>query len=232
MSLIACDRLTLSYDGRPVLSELSFAVEPGEYLIIVGENGSGKSTLIKALLGLKAPSAGQIVYGDGLKSREIGYLPQRIELQKDFPASVREVILSGCLNRHGLFSRYSEADRRDAAFQAERLGIAGLKNRSFSELSGGQQQRVLLARALCAAKKMILLDEPAAGLDPEATAEFYEILKKLHREGVTVVMVSHDLLAAVRYASRILRIGNGGCASFSPEEFRKTLSGSEGRACP
>ena len=157
MPLITCDRVSLSYDGKKVISDLSFTVQEGEYLCIVGENGSGKSTLIKALLGLKALSSGQITYGDGLRRSEIGYLPQKNEMQKDFPASVREVILSGRLNSRGLLPFYTKADRAEAERNAGRLGITDILNRSFSGLSGGQQQRVLLARALSATKKLILL---------------------------------------------------------------------------
>ena len=225
MALITCDKLSLSYDNRNVISNLSFSVHPGDYLCIVGENGSGKSTLIKALLGLKAPASGKIIYGDGLRNTEIGYLPQKNEMQKDFPASVWEVVLSGRLNSHGLFAFYNKEDRRIAEENLYRLGISELKNRSFSELSGGQQQRALLARALCATKKLILLDEPVSGLDPAVTSDLYAIIQKINREGITVIMVSHDLLSAVRYATQVLRLGNNGYTFSKPEEFLASLSG-------
>lgn len=223
MSLIHCDNLTLSYDSRPVLNDLSFSVEAGDCLCIVGENGTGKSTLVKALLGLKAPSKGAIVFSEGLTSTAIGYLPQRNETQKDFPASVWEVVLSGRLNGHGLFAFYSKADKLAAEAQMERLNISDLKKRSFAELSGGQQQRVLLARALCAARQLILLDEPVAGLDPVATAEFYGIVQKLKQEGMTVIMVSHDLLSSLRCATRVLWLHHDGYTLCTPEEFAERI---------
>jgi len=223
MSLIQCHNLTLSYDSRPVLTDLSFAVESGDCLCIVGENGTGKSTLIKALLGLKAPESGTITFGEGLTSTAIGYLPQRSETQKDFPASVWEVVLSGRLNCHGPFAFYNKDDRQAAERQLERLSITDLKKRSFAELSGGQQQRVLLARALCAAKRLILLDEPVAGLDPVAAAELYAIIKKLKNDGLTVIMVSHDLLSSLRYATKVLWLRHDGHLLCTPAEFAEGL---------
>ncbi len=224
MSLITCDNLSLSYDSRFVIKNLSFSVEKGDYLCIVGENGSGKSTLIKALLGLKAPSSGKIFFGEGLKENEVGYLPQRTELQKDFPASVYEVVLSGCLGAHPLFPFYKSSDRKTADENLVRLGIKDLSRRSFAELSGGQQQRVLLARALCATKKLILLDEPAAGLDPAVTAELYAIIDGLHSEGITVITVSHDLVAAISHATKVLHLSGDGYELSSPDEFLNSLS--------
>lgn len=210
MALIICQDLTLGYENTPVAEHLSFTVEQGDYLCIVGENGSGKSTLMKTLLGLRAPLAGHIRRGDGLRPNEVGYLPQQTPLQRDFPASVQEVVLSGCLARCGLRPFYSREEKALAARNMERLGIAPLARRCYRELSGGQQQRVLLARALCATRKLLLLDEPVAGLDPKATAELYGLVAGLNRaDGITVIMISHDIAAAVRYASHILHIGEG-----------------------
>ena len=219
MAYIECRSLSLSYSNTKVLSDLTFSVEKGDCLCIAGENGAGKSTLIKALLGLKAPTAGTITLSPELNTTDVGYLPQRSEGQSDFPASVWEVVLSGRLNRHGLFSFYNREDREDAARQLERLGIAHLKKRAFSELSGGQQQRVLLARALCAAKQLLLMDEPVSGLDPQATAEFYKLIGQLHSEGLTIVMVSHDLLSSLRCATRVLWLKNDGALLCTPTEF-------------
>jgi zinc transport system ATP-binding protein len=208
MPQLACQNLTLGYEGKTVVSGLSFAVNAGNYLCIVGENGSGKSTLMKTILKLKAPISGQITTGDGLEPKEIGYLPQQTVVQKDFPASVREVVRSGCLNRCGLRPFYSNSEKRMAENNMEKLGIASLAKRCYRELSGGQQQRALLARALCATHKMLLLDEPVAGLDPKATTEMYELIEKLNGSGITIIMISHDIAASVRYASHILHIGN------------------------
>ena len=210
MALITCQDLTLGYENTRVAEHLSFTVEEGDYLCIVGENGSGKSTLMKTLLGLRAPLAGRITFGDGLRKNEIGYLPQQTPIQRDFPASVQEVVLSGCLARCGLRPFYSKEEKALAARNMERLGITHLARRCYRELSGGQQQRVLLARALCATRKLLLLDEPVAGLDPKVTAELYDLIAELNRaDGITVIMISHDIAAAVRYASHILHIGEG-----------------------
>ena len=209
MALITCENLSFAYSGDTVLSGVNFAVNQGDYLCIVGENGSGKSTLMRGLLGLKEPSAGTITYGDGLKPNEIGYLPQQTDMQRDFPASVFEVALSGRLNSLGRRFFYSKADRAETERNLERIGMLELKNRCYQELSGGQQQRVLLARALGATSKLLLLDEPVAGLDPVAAVDMYNILKLINLcDGVTVVMVSHDVNAALRYATHILQLGH------------------------
>ena len=206
-ALIKCENLSLGYEGRAIIENLSFEVNAGDYLCIVGENGSGKSTLMKTLLGLQSPLAGRITSGDGLLKNEIGYLPQQTVVQKDFPASVREVVLSGCQGHLGFRPFYSKADKALAAENMEKMGITALSGRCYRELSGGQQQRVLLARALCATRKIILLDEPVSGLDPKVTAEMYDLIESLNKNGITVITVSHDINAAVKYASHILHIG-------------------------
>lgn len=209
MTLLACQNVTLGHEATEVVTGLSFTVDSGDYLCIVGENGSGKSTLMQTILKLRAPLAGQILIGEGLKQTEIGYLPQQTVVQRDFPASVREIVLSGCLNRCGLRPFFSQAERQLAEANMEKMGIAALARRCYRELSGGQQQRVLLARALCATRKLLLLDEPVAGLDPKVTGEMYALIERLNRQdGITVIMISHDIAAAVRYASHILHIGH------------------------
>ena len=207
MPQLICRDLTLGYEGKTVVSGVSFTVNAGDYLCIVGENGSGKTTLMKTILRLKTPISGQIETGDGLAPGEIGYLPQQTVVQKDFPASVREVVRSGSLNRRGLRPFYNRNEKRMAEENMERLGIASLARRCYRELSGGQQQRTLLARALCAAGKILLLDEPASGLDPEASAEMYDLIAKLNGGGITIIMISHDIAASVKYASHILHMG-------------------------
>ncbi len=208
MAILTVKDLSFAYEGRTVLEGVNFSLSAGSYLCIVGENGSGKSTLVKGLLGLKQPDGGSIVFGEGLKPAEIGYLPQQTQLQRDFPASVGEVVLSGCLNSLGRRLHYGPADRERARMNMERMGIDELEKRSYQELSGGQQQRVLLARALCATKKLLLLDEPVTGLDPVATGEMYNLIKLVNLcDGITIVMVSHDIHEAVRYATHILHLG-------------------------
>ena len=209
MAQLTCQNLCAGYDGRPVLQDLTFELLAGDYLCIVGENGSGKSTLMKTILGLQAPISGRILTGDGLRKNEIGYLPQQTQVQKDFPASVREIVLSGCQGRCGSRSFYNKEEKQLAADAMEKMQVASLTKRCYRTLSGGQQQRVLLARALCATRKMLLLDEPVSGLDPKVTAEMYALIQKLNYEdGITVVMISHDLNAALQYASHILHIGD------------------------
>ena len=209
MAQLICQDLCVGYDGKAVLQDLSFAVFSGDYLCIVGENGSGKSTLMKTILGLQQPVRGRILTLDGLRKNEIGYLPQQTQVQKDFPASVREIVLSGCQGRCGSRPFYNKEEKKLAAEAMDKMQITRLARRCYRELSGGQQQRVLLARALCATRKMLLLDEPVSGLDPKVTAEMYALIEKLNREdGITVIMISHDIAAAVKYASHILHIGD------------------------
>ena len=208
MAQITCQNLSLGYDGRILLSGLSFSVRAGDYCCIVGENGAGKTTLMKALLGLLSPAGGSITAGDGLKKEEIGYMPQQTSFQRDFPASVREIVLSGCQSRCGFRPYYGRAEKARAADAMEKMGIRHLAGRCYRELSGGQQQRVLLARALCAASRMLLLDEPVSGLDPRAAGDMYRLIDGLNkRDGLTVLMISHDIKTAVTYASHILHIG-------------------------
>ncbi len=208
MALLTVRDLSFGYDSQAILSGLNFSVNAGDYLCIVGENGSGKTTLMKTLLGLREPISGQIIPGDGLKHNEIGYLPQQTVVQKDFPASVREIVISGCQGRCGLRPFYNREERTLAEENMRRMGIENLADHCYRELSGGQQQRVLLARALCATRKILLLDEPVSGLDPKVTAEMYSLIESLNREGITIIMISHDIAAAVRCATHILHIGS------------------------
>ncbi len=208
MAQLTVQGLTLGYDGHAIVEDLDFSVNEGDYLCIVGENGSGKTTLMKTLLHLRAPMGGSIIMGEGLKENEIGYLPQQSDMQKDFPASVEEIVLSGCQGRCGLRPFYNKTEKKMAADAMEQMGITHLSKRCYRELSGGQQQRVLLARALCAAQKILLLDEPVSGLDPSVTADMYDLIRKLNRSGITIIMISHDITAALRDATHILHIGS------------------------
>lgn len=235
MSLLACRNAAFSYEGATVLSDLNFSVETGDYLCIVGENGAGKSTLLKGLLHLKKPSSGEISTGDGLRPTEIGYLPQQTAGQKDFPASVLEVVLSGRLNHLGLRPFYGAADRHDAREKLDMLGALDLEKRCYRDLSGGQQQRVLLARALCATKKLLLLDEPVTGLDPIMTADLYRVICALHDEqGITIIMVSHDVRGAIEQSNHVLHLGNRQLFYGSTEDYRNSEIGMHflgGRTC-
>ena len=206
---ILCRDLTLGYDNTTVAEKLDFSVFSGNYLCIVGENGAGKSTLIKTLLGLQKPMRGEIVWHEENRTNGIGYLPQQTDVQKDFPASVREIVRSGCLAKRGLRPFYNKTEKQLAKSTMTQLGIIHLSKKCYRELSGGLQQRVLLARALCATRETLLLDEPTAGLDPKAQTEMYDLIQNLNKQGVTIIMISHDISAAIKYASHILHIGNG-----------------------
>ena len=206
MAELSVQNVTLGYEGRPVVEGLSFTVGSGDYLYILGENGSGKSTLIKAILGLHPAMEGEIRW-EGLKPSEIGYLPQQTDVQRDFPASVIEIVRSGLISRGGLRPFYTKEEKALADANMERLGITHLARRCYRELSGGQQQRVLIARALCATKELLILDEPITGLDPAAIQDFYAMIRRLNREeGVAILMVSHDLRNAVEEAGKILHL--------------------------
>jgi len=207
MPLLKVQNLSLGYEGKRIVEDISFTVNSGDFVSIIGENGTGKTTLVRGILGLIGKLSGSIELSEGVSQSHIGYLSQKNSVSNDFPASVLEIVMSGFLNskRFGLF--YTKEQKKEATSLMERVGITKLKNAAFSELSGGQQQRVLLARALCAAKKLILLDEPATGLDPIATADFYSLLTELNKEGVTVIMVSHDVTGAMRLSSHILYLG-------------------------
>lgn len=226
MAIIECNNLSFAYDGRTVLSDLNFKVQDGDYLCIVGENGSGKSTLMNGILGLMKPKSGEIIFGDGLKSTQIGYLPQQNSAHQSFPASVFEVVLSGRLNSRGILPFYSKDDKETARNIMDSLGIMPIRNKSFMELSGGQQQRALLGRALCATKKALLLDEPASGLDPLVTRDLYGTIQNLSKDmGITIIMISHDIRVAVDYASHILHLKNRQVFYGTAEDYRQTDTG-------
>ena len=226
MALIKCENISIGYEGQTVVKDLDFQIAPGDYLCIVGENGSGKSTLVRSLLGLKNVEKGQIIYGNGLKQTEIGYLPQQTDVQKDFPASVYEVVRSGRLNSRGFHPFYTAADRKAAVEKMDLLGIRNLARQCFRDLSGGQKQRVLLARALCATKSLLLLDEPVTGLDPIVTGEFYQLIRRINREsGIAVVMVSHDIESAVKDASHILHLQETALFFGTTEEYKRSPVG-------
>lgn len=225
--LIVCRDLSLGYEGRSVLNRLNLRVRSGDYLCVVGDNGSGKSTLLRGLLGLLPPLEGSIQRAAELERGAVGYLPQQTRAQRDFPATVEEVVLSGCLNQKGPRFFYSAAQRSRALMNLGKLGILELKDQSYRDLSGGQQQRVLLARALCAASRLLILDEPVTGLDPAAAQDLYKILRYLNKEeGMAVVMVTHDLRPALREAGMVLHIGHRGIFLGTPAEY---LASSYGR---
>ncbi|MBF1272967.1 metal ABC transporter ATP-binding protein [Oribacterium sinus] len=226
MSYFSLNKIGFSYEGKVVLEDIHFSVEKGDYLCIVGENGAGKSTLLKGILGLKKPNEGEIILGDGLKRQDIGYLPQQTEAQKDFPASVYEVVESGCLNKLSLFPFYRKEDKKRVEDALRFLNIENLRKSCYRELSGGQQQRVLLARALCAGSKLLILDEPVAGLDPKAQTELYDLIDRLNKElKITIIMVSHDVKEIVQRAKHILHLAHKQLFFGEAEKYRESELG-------
>lgn len=224
--LFSCRDAALGYEHRPLVEHLNFEVHRGDYICVVGENGSGKSTLLRSMLGLVEPLSGEICC-PAQKEGGIGYLPQQTDSQRSFPATVEEVVLSGFLNRHKIHVIYSRAEKASALMNMGKLGVLELRKRCYRDLSGGQQQRVLLARALCAAESLLILDEPVTGLDPAATQELYKILRYLNeKENIAIVMVTHDLAAALREAGTVMHIGRSGWFYGTVEEY---LASNEGK---
>lgn len=225
---IVCEHVDFGYENHDAAVDLNLEICPGDYLCVVGENGSGKSTFIKGLLGLLKPTGGTLYVSEELRRGGIGYLPQQTAAQKDFPATVYEVVLSGTLSRRGNRPFYSGAEKRIAISNMERLGIAGLRGKCYRELSGGQQQRALIARALCATDRMLILDEPITGLDPAATQEFYQLIRRLNRdENITIVMVSHDIRNAINHADHILHMQQKVLFYGTAEEYLGSRAGEE-----
>lgn len=221
MSLINCKNLTVAYEGKTVLSNLNFEIEKGWRVFVIGENGSGKTTLMQTMLGLKKPLEGKIIYGDGLKHNDIGYLPQQREIKKDFPASVYEVVLSGRLNKCGLF--YTKKDKQAALESMAKLDILDLKNNSFKDLSGGQQQRVLLARALCATNKILMLDEPLTGLDSKTSAYLSSLLLDLNtKHEITLIIISHNFESTMNLSTHILHLNDNQVFFGTTKDYKKT----------
>ena len=233
MSLIKCNNIEFKYDGKEILKNISFEVNKGDYLCIIGENGSGKSTLLNIISGVLKPNNGTVTLDSNLSKKEIGYLPQKSEIYENFPASVYEVVISGCVNKLSIIPFCRRKEKQIANYNMNLLEISNIKNKCFHELSGGQKQRVLLARTLCSTRDIILLDEPVSGLDPIITESFYNVVNHLNNEhGTTVVMVSHDIQNCFKYASHILYIGKelfyyGSKSDFLNSEFSKNIRGNQ-----
>lgn len=225
---LKCENLTIAYDRVNVFENMSFEVNEGDYLSIVGENGSGKSSLIKGILGLVPIRKGEVIFEGGVTKKNIGYLPQHTAAQSDFPASVYEVILSGCLANVGFRPFYTSNDKKRVKKIMEKLGITDLAQKTFGNLSGGQKQRVLLARALLATDKILFLDEPITGLDPLVTSEFYEVISKLNKEdNLTIIMISHDLENAMKYSNKILHMKEKDYFFGTKEEYIENMEGKD-----
>lgn len=222
MSIFECKKLTIGYGDKVVCKDINFTVEKGQYLCIIGENGSGKSTLVKTILGIQKSLSGKIIFDKDFKRNMVGYLPQQNDLQKDFPATVNEIVLSGFASVMGLRPYYKKSEKSKAMDVMNYLGIGDYAKKSFRELSGGQQQRVLLARALCATDEILFLDEPTNALDSRSISKFYRLLKELNDNGMTIVMVSHNMDKVMEYASHIVYLKNSMLFAGTKEEFDKT----------
>lgn len=222
MSILDCKKLNIGYNDKSVCKDITFSIEKGDYVCIIGENGCGKSTLIKTLLGLIKQISGKIIFDKDFNKSMIGYLPQQTEHQKDFPATVREIVMSGFLNRMKLRPFYNKSEKQQALGIMKFLGIDEFQKRSYRDLSGGQQQRVLLARALCSTKELLVLDEPTTGLDARAIKRFYELLYEINKEGTTIIMVSHNIEKVIKYATKIIYLKNTPEFIGSREDFLKT----------
>lgn len=224
--LLTCKNVSFGYENIIAISDVSFSLNEGEYLCVVGENGSGKSTLMKGLLGLLKPLKGELILEEALQKSSIGYLPQQTDLQKDFPATVFEVVLSGCLKQRGFLPFYSKKEKETAMKNLKRLGMEEFKFRPYKELSGGQQQRVLIARALCATDRLLILDEPVTGLDPSATMELYQLIKHLNQKyKVAIIMVTHDIKSAVNQADLVLHLGQTQLFFGNVEKYKQSEIG-------
>lgn len=224
--LLTCKNVSFGYENIIAISDVSFSLKEGEYLCVVGENGSGKSTLMKGLLGLLKPLKGELILEEALQKSSIGYLPQQTDLQKDFPATVFEVVLSGCLKHRGFLPFYSKKEKETAMKNLKRLGMEEFKFRPYKELSGGQQQRVLIARALCATDRLLILDEPVTGLDPAATMELYQLIKRLNQKyQVAIIMVTHDIKSAVNQADLVLHLGQTQLFFGNVEKYKQSEIG-------
>ncbi|NLG02932.1 MAG: metal ABC transporter ATP-binding protein [Clostridia bacterium] len=233
MPILTCEHVRIKYENREVISDVSFQINTGDYLCIVGDNGAGKTTLLKALLNMKTIQDGTISFDASLGQNDIGYVSQQNDINKDFPASVYEVVMSGCLNKHGFSPFYHEDEKRRAQEILTRLGLFDIKFQSFQQLSGGQQKRVLLARALLSSSKLLFLDEPVAALDPIATNEFYEVISQLNQEGMTIIMISHDIHSSIHHASHILHLSGssyffGTTNDYLTSSFGQTYLGEKG----
>ncbi len=223
MKLIELDKLAVGYNGKSIISNISFTINGGDYIYIIGDNGVGKSTLVKGMLGLLKPLKGKVNVNNLDITKDIGYLPQISTSMQNFPASVYEVVLSGTLNSRGIKPTYSKENKEEVVKVLKTLKIHNLINKSFSELSGGQQRRVLLARAMCSTSKVLIMDEPITGLDPKASNDFYELIKKLNKDGMTIIMVSHDIKAAIKYGSKVLHIKAEDCFYGDIDSYKKNI---------
>lgn len=219
MTLLTLKKLCLKYGEQTIVKDASFSLESGDFACVVGANGSGKSTLIKGILGLIKPEKGEVVYGEGLDRTKIGYLPQDIRQDANFPATVEEIVLSGCLGHMKTRPFYCRHEKQHAAESMKMLGIENLAKKSFSELSGGQRQKTLLARSLSATKQLLILDEPSNNLDYKSRKEFYGALKKLNGNGLTIIMITHDLDADDLIGSKVIALENGTATIAKTEDY-------------
>ncbi len=206
MEILSASHVSINYGAVVAVDDATFGVNEGDYFCIAGSNGSGKSTLLKGIIGLAPIKNGHLHVN--LPKEQISYLSQTNRADRDFPATVWEIILSGTQKSGKKIPFYTKDDKQRAEESMIKLGMEKFKNTRIGNLSGGQQQRALLARALCKSPKLLLLDEPFAGLDSAISEELYELYKNLNKNGVTIIMASHDYQAIGNFASRVMLMNN------------------------
>lgn len=223
MNLIEIKNLTLGYEKQSVIKNVNMSIDENDFICIVGPNGAGKSTLVKGILGLIKPMKGKVIYNN-LKQNFIGYMPQETKIDSNFPASVLEIVLSGTLNRLGFKCFYTKKEKEIALANLKLLGISNLKDKNFCDLSGGQRQKVLLARSLCASKKLLILDEPSNNLDSKSKKELYKNIVDLNKnKGMTIIMITHDLDHDNLIGNKILSLRENDIFFGSTEEFVRRI---------
>ncbi len=220
---IIAKNVSISYGSNKVINSANFVIDEEDFVCVVGANGSGKSTLIKAILGLIKPDSGKIIFENNNKRKSIGFLPQDTKTDMIFPATVIEIVLSGTLGQLGMKAFYRKENKDRAEKSLRRLNILGLKNSSFSSLSGGQKQKVLLARALAATSKILILDEPSNNLDYKSRKEFYNELKELNKSGLTIIMITHDLDAEDLIGNKIINIKESKVECYSTSDYLESF---------
>lgn len=220
MPLIEFKDLCIGYEHKVIIKNINLEINDGEYVCVFGDNGVGKTTFLKTILGLIPPLSGSIIIEDTFNKKEVGYLPQRMQLKPEFPASCFEIVLSGCVNRLKIWPFYRKSHRDLAIEKMKLLGVANLKDKPFRVLSGGQQQRILLARALCATDRLLILDEPFTGLDYHAAKSLYDLLEKINKQlNVTIIVVSHFMEDILAYSTKVVHLSKEEVFCGTPEQY-------------
>lgn len=223
-NIIELHNIFVGYKDLIVLEDISINIPRGSFLAVVGPNGGGKTTLIKTILGLIKPGSGTVnvfgkpAYCQGGNRKKIGYVPQVLSIDANFPIHAKDVVLMGRYGRIGLLKNPALKDKKIAKETMDKIGILELADKPIGRLSGGQRQRVFLARALANEPEILFLDEPTTGIDVPSTEGLYELLHKLHNEGITIIIVSHDIGVVASYVDTIACLNKRLIAHGRPEE--------------